>query len=162
MIRRVLSTLLILCLALPALALSDLNRLQVLVPGLVLHTRFAHDYGTMLSDVTYDGVTYRPNEATEKILPLLDWQERKDKLEFAEAWARVFGMYGSEVLEPGDARLGPDMEGPKSGLLDDGTFYYEAWVVNLRGRKPGGISKLRVEISPEANLVVEDVDRATR
>ena len=137
----------------PAAAINH-GELYRLVPELSILTTFAHDYGDSISKVTYKGTDYAPGEATAKILPLLGWPDRVDKLELGVAWAKAFGLYGFEVLTRDHYLYRDGIAEPVAEFLPDGTFRYTAWVANLRGREPGGVSLRAVEITPEAVLTV--------
>lgn len=140
----------------PGLAQSNASmRLQTLVPELRLRTSFADDYGETLEEVVYDGVSYRPHEATKKVLPQLKWQQRDDRLELSEAWVRTMALHGCEVLEKGHRRLPEGATGPKVEFLEDGTFQFTGWVMILTGRHPGGVAWRKVTITPEADMKVE-------
>lgn len=152
--------LLLALLAVPVLAHRDESSLMMMVPGLNLRTSFAHDYGDMLVGVVYQDKEYKPGEATEKILPTLDWNTRPDKLELGVAWSKVFALHGCEVLEKGHYLWRQDFEAPVAEILADGTFRYSCWVAKMTGRNPGQIYFRRVEISPQAVLTVTPMTQA--
>ncbi len=142
----------------PASGHRETTKLSALVPGLDVVTTFAHDYGERLYKVNFEGEEYAPGEATEKILPLIDWKTRPDKLELAVAWVKVFALHGGQVIEEGDERLSGPEEAPRAEFLADGTFRYTAWVVTMSGRNPGTlVFKKQVEISPDAVMTVVDL-----
>lgn len=143
----------------PAFSWREKATLQALIPDLEIHTSFAHDYGESLEKVTYKGQEFEPHEATSKILPLLNWRERADKLELGTAWARFFGLYGCDVLSEGHYLHREEFDEPVAELLPDGTFRFTAWVADMRGREPGRISYTWVEISPDAVMTVGPRDR---
>lgn len=128
------------------------DKLQSLIPELSLRTSFAHNYGTILEAVVYQGVEYEPGEASAKILPLLGWETREDRLEVGQAWIESIVLFDSDVIRPGDAK-NPDLDGPKAIVLPDGTVRYTAWATSMRGRSPGSARTLwRVDISPDGRV----------
>lgn len=151
----VLRILLLCCLVLrPALADRPLLELQQRVPGLSILTSFAHDHGDMLHSVQYQGQTCSPSEASRKILPLLEWPQRPDRLALGEAWVKVFAFHGCEVqAEPA----------PRAEMLPNGDFRYTAWAVVMTGREPGTFRVHRqVDISPQGDLKVIDLSPRQR
>lgn len=144
----------------PSLA-HDEGQLYRLVPGLSILTSFAHDFGDSISKVTYQGVDYEPGEASVKILPLVNWPDRADKLQLGIAWARVFGLQGCEVLSEGHYMHRPEHPEPVAEFMPDGTFRYTAMVVNLRGRNPGGIFQRVIEIAPSGELTASPMRERT-
>jgi len=147
-------------LAVPVLAQRDEGRLMMMVPGLSIRTSFAHDYGDMLVGVVYQDKEYPPGEATQKILPTLNWNTRPDKLELGVAWSKVFALHGCDVLEKGHYLWRKDFQAPVAEILADGTFRYSCWVANMTGRHPGQIYFRRVEISPQAVMTVTPMSKA--
>lgn len=143
----------------PVRAYHEIADLSRLVPGLVILTSFAYDYGDMLAKVTYQGKDYKPHEATEKILPLLDWRSRPDKLELGVAWVKVFALHRTEVIEKGDKNLPGDDQVPRAEILEDGTFRYTAWVRVMSGREPGlYVFKKQIDVSPDAVMTVTNLE----
>jgi hypothetical protein len=155
--RNLMSAALLVLLALPVLAFHEESRLMELVPGLNIITSFAHDYGERLDRVIFQDKEYKPGEATEKILPTLNWNNRPDKLELGVAWARVFALHGCEVLEKGHYLWKDDFQEPLAEILEDGTFRYRCCVAKMTGRNPGRIYFKRVEISPQAIMKVTPI-----
>jgi hypothetical protein len=137
------------CLLRPALADRPLLQLEQMVPGLSIMTSFAHDAGDLLSRVDYEGKSYSPSEATQQILPRLNWPSRPDRLALGEAWVKVFAFHGCEVQsEPA----------PLAEMLPNGNFRYTAWAVVMTGREPGTFRVHRqAELTPEAALKVVDL-----
>lgn len=153
--KRFLSALLLAsCLLRPALADRALMQLEQMVPGLSILTSFAHDHGDMLHSVQYQGQSCAPAEASRKILPLLDWPQRPDRLALGEAWVKVFAFHGCELqAEPA----------PQAEMLPNGNFRYTAWAVVMTGREPGTFRVHRqVEISPQGDLKVLDLSPRQR
>ena len=159
--RRLLQALFCLLLLQPAWARGEIAALERLVPGLQIVTSFAHDYGERITSVTYAGETFTPSEATQRLLPRLDWSHRSDRLTLGVAWVRVFAFHGCEILDASDARLGTAAP-PQAELLSSGSFRYTAWAVVMTGRQPGRQRLHRqVEISPAAELQVRELAAPT-
>ena len=137
------------------------SQLHQFDPEIMLKTSFAHDYGTLLDAVVYRGVEYSPSEAAEKILPLLNWKTREDRLELGQAWIESIALFNSEVIRPGNTRH-PGLDGPQAIILPDGTVRYTAWASWSAGRTPGATRTLwQIDINPEGRVTktsLEDVD----
>ena len=145
-------TRILLLLVLSLSASAQYGNLQALVPELALRTSLADDYGTLLEAVVFRGVEYKPSEASEKILPQLNWATRDDRLELGQAWIETIVLFDSEVIRPGDERF-PELDGPKAIILPDGTVRYTAWAVYMRGRLPGSARTLwQVDIGPDGGI----------
>ncbi len=131
---------------------AQLPRLEQMVPGLSIRTSFASDHGDLLDAIIFRGVEYKPSEASSKILPMLNWGTREDRLELGQAWVEEIALFGSEVVRPGNERF-PDLDGPQAIILPSGTVRYTAWAVSMRGRSPGSqVHQWQVDIDPEGRV----------
>lgn len=131
---------------------AQLPKLDQMVPGLSIRTSFANDQGDLLDAVIFRGVEYKPGEASSKILPLLNWETREDRLELGQAWVEEIALFGSKVVRPGNERF-PDLDGPQAIILPNGTVRYTAWAVSMRGRSPGSqVHQWQVDIDPEGRV----------
>ena len=143
---------LLLALLLVSSAIAYPRKLAALVPELSVLTSFAHDYGDSVASVHFRGTAYEPAEASEKILPLLEWTKRSDREALGAAWVEEICLQGWEIVTP--ERPGSEgVAGPTSEILSDGTFRYTATAISMRGRSPGSDwARWQFDITPEGKI----------
>lgn len=128
------------------------RKLAALVPELSVMTSFAHDYGDRVESVHFRGTAYKPAEASEKILPLLDWTNRLDREALGAAWVEEICLQGWEIVTP-ERPGSKEVPGPTSEILSDGTFRYTATAISMTGRSPGSEwARWQFDITPEGKI----------